>query len=139
MYPSFPLPHTVETYHTGAGPADPVFGPNTTNTARTYWNGTHLQFDVNAYPFSVSGFPSDTNYARWEPVSIVTGHGTGTRAIDTEEGIVVTEEEFGGWLVCEWFHGVDAPQLFEWIEGFAGDEGAFPSSCARVRLVPEFI
>ncbi len=61
------IPLTVETYHTGAGLADPVFGPNTTNAARTYLNGTHLQFDVNAYPFSASGFPSDTNYGAGSP------------------------------------------------------------------------
>ena len=55
------------------------------------------------------------------------------------DGLVVDNEEFGGWLVCEWFHGIDAPQLFQVIEGFNTEPYVFPSSCTRVLLFPEFI
>lgn len=129
--------YSLEAWHTGAGLADPVF-VNTTGS-RAFLNGTNLQFDVNQYPFSANGFPSDTNYARWEPIDITSGYGSGGWANAGPDGIVQTNEEFDGWLVCEWFHGTNAPQLFQMIKGFDGDAYDIPSSCARVLLFPEFI
>jgi len=128
---------SLEAWHTGAGFADPVF-VNTTGT-RAFLNGTQLQFDANPYPFSANGSPSDTNYARWEPVGIQAGYGTGVWKNDGSDGLEIDEEEFGGWVVCEWFHGVNAPQLFQLIKGFDSDPYNVPSSCARVLLFPVFI
>jgi hypothetical protein len=134
----------VQASHTGAGFADPIFVQNKTDATPAFLNGTHLQFDVNVpgYPFSANGFPSDTNYARWEAIDITSGYGTGVWKNEGPDGLVVDNEEFDGWLVCEWFHGTDAPQLFQLIAGFDGGESGaytFPSSCARVLLFPEFI
>jgi hypothetical protein len=46
--------------------------------------------------------------------------------------------EHDGWIVCEWVHGFDAPQLFQMIKGFDSGEGYtandIPSSCSRVVL-----
>jgi len=131
----------LEAYHTGAGFADPVFTNETGTLA--FLNGTNLQFDTSAFPFSAIGSPSDTNYARWEPVTIESGYGTGVWVNKGPDGIVIDEEEFDGWLVCEWFHGYNAPQLFQLIKGFDHGDGYgpydIPSSCARVLLFPVFV
>jgi len=130
----------LEAYHTGAGEADPVFTNGT--GSRAYLNGTNLQFDVSPYPFSINAFPSDTNYARWEPVTITSGYGSGTFINEGSAGFQNNNTEADGWVVCEWFHGQNAPQLFQMIAGFDGDGSApyqVPSSCARVLLFPEWI
>jgi hypothetical protein len=126
----------VGAYHTGAGTADPVFASAAGSPA--YLNGTNLQFDVSAFPFSANGFPSDTNYARWEPITISSGYGTGPWINDGPNGLQVDQEEHDGWIVCEWFHGVNAPQLFQMIKGFDTEPYTIPSSCARVLLFPVF-
>lgn len=141
LSPSLPIAFSnnspVSAYHTGAGLADPVF-TSTTGT-RAFLNGTHLQFDVGPFPFSLSAQPSDTNYARWESTSIASGFGSGVFVNNGPEGIQVVDEEFGGWLVCEWFHGTNAPQLFQFIKGFDQDPYVIPSSCANVLLFTQFI
>ncbi|TVY45193.1 hypothetical protein LOCC1_G004580 [Lachnellula occidentalis] len=128
---------SLEAWHTGAGFADPVFVNGTGTPA--FLNGTHLQFDQNPYAFSALGSPSDTNYARWEPVGIQSGYGTGAWKSNGSDGWVVDAEEFGGWLVCEWFHGINAPQLFQLISGFDAEPYTIPSSCARVLLFAVYI
>jgi len=140
----------VEAYHTGAGLGDPVFVPpyptnSSSGGSRAYLNSTNLQFDVGPYPFSANGSPGDTNYARWEPVTISAGYGSaGFEIFEAGKGIVQTNEEFDGWLVCEWYHGVNLPQLFQLIRGFdeiaAGGEaaGMFPCSCARAVLTASY-
>lgn len=128
--------YSLEAWHTGAGTADPVFVSGTGSPA--FLNGTNLQFDVSQFAFSADGFPSDTNYARWEPVTIGSGYGSGGWVNNGSAGIVQDNEEFDGWLVCEWFHGTNAPQLFQMIKGFDGDAYVFPSSCSRVVLLPQY-
>lgn len=135
------LSFLVETYHTGAGLADPVFSP--TPTSRAFLNGTNLQFDVDAYPFSMNAFPSDTNYGRWEPVTLSSGYGSGDFVNEASAGIQVNDPEADGWIVCEWNHGDNAPQLFQMIKGF-DDVGLnpytdIPATCARVILFPQWI
>jgi hypothetical protein len=44
------------------------------------------------------------------------------------DGIEIDNEEFGGWIVCDWFHGANAPQLFQLIEDFDSDPYNIPSS-----------
>ena len=130
----------VEAWHTGAGEADPVFVSSTPSPA--YLNGTNLQFDVSPYPFSANGLPSDTNYGRWEPVTITSGYGSGPWSNNGSFGLQVVAEESDGWLVCEWYHGANAPQLFQLIAGFDGVGAAahdVPSSCGPVLLIPKWI
>jgi len=127
----------VEAYHTGAGTADPVLAKNATTPA--FLNGTNLQFDQSPYPFGVVASISDTNYARWEPVTISSGYGSGDFSNEASAGIRVTDEESDGWIICEWSHGDNAPQLFQLIKGF--DDGPvvdLPATCARVVLLPQF-
>jgi hypothetical protein len=130
-------PLTVETYHTGAGLADPVFTSDLNARAASFLNGTHLQFDTGFTPFAANPYLGDTNYARWEPATINSGYGSSNWEI-TEDGLTILDEEFGGWLVCEWFHGTNAPQLFTLIEGFDSPEGVYPATCAKVLLRPEY-
>ncbi|TEY51371.1 hypothetical protein BOTCAL_0266g00030 [Botryotinia calthae] len=131
----------LEAWHTGAGMADPVFVDASNNTgSRMYFNSSQLQFDVSPYPFSINAFPSDTNYARWEPVTITAGYGSGKFVNEGSAGFQVDEEEADGWVVCEWFHGLNAPQLFQMIKYFdAPSPYDVPSSCARVLLFPVWI
>ncbi|KAH6662588.1 hypothetical protein B0J14DRAFT_286263 [Halenospora varia] len=135
---------SLQASHTGAGLADPIFvsGQGT----RSFLNGTNLQFDVNQYAFSAQGLPSDLNYARWEPVSIAAGYGNGEWLLQGTKGIsggklTLGDEEHDGWVVCEWFHGINAPQLFRYIKGFDGTEeqkNELPSSCSRADLIVEY-
>jgi len=129
----------LEAWHTGAGTADPVFVPPSSLGSRAYLNGTSIQFDVSPYAFSLNGAPSDTNYARWEPITISSGYGSGEWFFDGSNGLQVRDEEHDGWLVCEWFHGINAPQLFQMIRGFDPEPYNIPSSCARVVLQPIYI
>jgi hypothetical protein len=122
--------------------ADPVFVASPGGSP-AFLNGTNLQFDVGDFPFGTNAFPSDTNYARWEPVTMTSGYGSGYFVDNGPDGIEVNQEEFDGWIVCEWFHGDNAPQLFQMIKGFDSASGLsaydVPSSCARVLLFPEYI
>ncbi|KAK2624596.1 hypothetical protein QTJ16_005789 [Diplocarpon rosae] len=126
----------IETYHTGAGLADPVF--NITGT-RAFLNNTQLQFDANLFPFSLIANVGDTNYARWEPTSIGAGYGTAGFVDAGSKGIITNNAEFGGWLVCEWYHGVNLPQLFQLIKGFNAPDDGYPATCATVKLIAKWI
>jgi hypothetical protein len=103
--------------------------------SRAFLNNTQLQFDVNQYPFSINAPGGDTNYARWEPTTIGTSYGTPGFVNNGIEGIVIDSETFGGWLVCQWYHGQNEPQLFQLISGFDSAPGDYPSSCFKATLV----
>ncbi|OWP05450.1 hypothetical protein B2J93_7651 [Marssonina coronariae] len=126
----------IVTYHTGAGLADPVF--NVTGT-RAFLNNTQLQFDAGSFPFSLIASVGDTNYARWEPTSVRAGYGTSGFVDAGSKGIITNDAEFGGWLVCEWFHGTNLPQLFQLIKGFNTPEFGYPATCATVKLVAKWV
>jgi len=46
-------------------------------------------------------------------------------------------EEWGGWLVCDWWH--NAPQLFWRYSYYTPEDYPAPSSCADVDLVQVLI
>jgi hypothetical protein len=120
--------------------ADPVFVSD--SPSRAFLNGTSLQFDVSPYAFGVDAVPSDDNYGRWEPVTISSGYGSGPWVNSGADGLQVDAEESDGWLVCEWYHGDNAPQLFQLIKGFddvGTTVGDVPSTCGPVLLIPEWI
>lgn len=86
---------------------------------------------------------TNIEYAQWEPVQINGGgpegfgafffNGTGLQW-DDSPGAVYSQDDFGGWLVCDWYHGV--PQLFMKWDYY---NTTAPSNCAMVDLFPEYI
>lgn len=116
--------------HTGAGLNDAVLYSNKSFAIRGFLNATnmtnpaggffaHQEFDLgNTWPYGLG--ISDVNfYAAWEPVRINAGEGDGIGAFFINStGLQWIEQPeypeapsgFGGWLVCDWWHGV--PQLF---------------------------
>jgi hypothetical protein len=115
--------------HTGAGLNDAVLYANKSYAIKGFENATNIT-QSNGKPyfnqlFDLGGqYPYDLNvqdvnfYAAWEPVRIDGGSGTGGffmnssgLQFDTNPGGQAASNQFGGWLVCDWWHGV--PQLFQ--------------------------
>lgn len=116
--------------HTGAGLNDAVFTANKTRAARGFLNPTnisnpaggfyaHQEFNlpINPSPYGMS-ISVVNQYSAWEPVRIDDGEGSDTQAFFInstglqwfDEPELQQVNTFGGWLVCDWWHGV--PQLF---------------------------
>ncbi|KAH8703451.1 hypothetical protein BGW36DRAFT_369363 [Talaromyces proteolyticus] len=123
----------VESYHTGAGLADPVLTTSTANAGKFYLNNTYLQQDIGqefSYGFELGGA---TNYAGWEFVEVNAGQGVPGFVVQNGN-IVWNSTESTGWLACDWWHG--APQLF-WSVAY--ENFTRPISCSTVSLTQEFI
>ncbi|MCJ1440264.1 MAG: hypothetical protein MMC23_000747 [Stictis urceolatum] len=131
----------LESYHTGAGLADPCFSPD--KNTKFIFNGTSLVQDIgNGVQLGMIAYTGDANYARWEPVSIEGGQGSMNWVDNGSKGIGLTGDAgkvFGGWVVCQWYHGQNVPQLFVGVKGFTGSNSPsvpnLPVSCANVKLV----
>ena len=114
--------------HTGAGLNDAVLYTNQSSGIKGFMNATNIT-QPNGQPyfnqlFDLGGsFPwgliiADVNfYSAWEPVRINAGDGQPSFFFNssglqwTENPSVPADQNaFGGWLVCDWWHGV--PQLF---------------------------
>ncbi|KAH0141145.1 hypothetical protein KCU67_g14618, partial [Aureobasidium melanogenum] len=98
-------------------------------------------FDLgNGFPWDL--YVADVNfYAAWEPVRINGGSGAGGFFMNSsglqynsDPSGPAASNEFGGWLVCDWWHGV--PQLFAKWSYYHYEN---PSSCADVDLLPVYI
>jgi len=121
----------VESYHTGAGASDAVLAPGLNSSAIFFLNGTNAQYDAGTpFPWGIN-LAGDVNYAGWEFVTLNPGYGSGNFFINST-GLQFTGGQFGGWLACDWWHGL--PQLF-WIVSYR--QPIFPSSCSKVNLEPE--
>ncbi|KAL2351607.1 hypothetical protein BJ546DRAFT_851931 [Cryomyces antarcticus] len=122
-------------YHTGAGLNDVALNASKTHASKGFLNVTATEFDLgNTWPYGMAlGYAA--TYAAWEPVTVNAGYGSGGFSVNAT-GLQVDEQStgFGGWLACDWWHGV--PQLF-WMLKYYHD--VIPSSCATVNLVPEYI
>jgi hypothetical protein len=113
--------------HTGAGLNDAVLYPNQTSGIKGFLNATSTTqangkpfynqlFDLGGdVPYGMS-IKYESSYAAWEPVEINGGGGADGFFINST-GLQWNSypgssfgNEFGGWLVCDWWHGV--PQLF---------------------------
>jgi hypothetical protein len=115
--------------HTGAGLNDAVLYANKSYAIKGFENATNITqsngepyfnqlFDLGGqFPYDL--YVQDVNfYAAWEPVRIDAGSGTGGwfmnssgLQLSTAPGSPANYNQFGGWLVCDWWHGV--PQLFQ--------------------------
>lgn len=113
--------------HTGAGLNDAVLYSNKSYAIKGFTNATnittqdggfyqHQEFDLgNTWPYGLS--VSNVNfYAAWEPVRINVGYGDEAFTFNstglqwTSQPEYPEAQSFGGWLVCDWWHG--KPQLF---------------------------
>ncbi|KAN0086351.1 hypothetical protein V8E54_000039 [Elaphomyces granulatus] len=118
--------------HTGSTSFDAVLMPELTSSATFFLNGSNIQYDSGrSIPWGID-LAGDENYAQWESVTINAGYGTRGFIIDLSTGLKWIDAEFGGWLVCDWWHG--AAQLF-WIVSNAAT--TFPCSCSKVTLEVE--
>ncbi|KAG9838235.1 hypothetical protein KCU98_g9301, partial [Aureobasidium melanogenum] len=138
--------------HTGAGLNDAVLYANRSYAIKGFENATNITqsdgqpffnqlFDLGGnFPYDL--YVADVNfYAAWEPVRINGGSGTGGFFMnssglqwDSDPSGPAASNAFGGWLVCDWWHGV--PQLFAKWSYYHYEN---PSSCADVDLLPVYI
>lgn len=138
-------------YHVGAAENDVVFDSHPSNEP-TYLNGTNLQFNFTSstgssgynIPYSLT-LPIEVEYASWQPTKANVGFGdnyggfwinaTGLQwTSDAAMNTTAKDNEFSGWLACNWWHGV--PQLF-WRN--AHQYSPATSSCAEIELKVQFI
>ncbi|KAI9044287.1 uncharacterized protein KD926_001518 [Aspergillus affinis] len=120
-------------YHTGAGFNDAVLTSDTNTANPVFLNNTHAQFALDTpFPWGLN-MPPHNNYAAWEPVEINTGYGNDGFIIDGT-GLQWSNDLFGGWLVCDWYH--NEPQLFYLYRPY---EAKLPSSCSKVNLEVEHL
>ncbi|GAB7337885.1 hypothetical protein MBLNU457_4276t1 [Dothideomycetes sp. NU457] len=146
----------LTSYHTGAGISDATFTPHLNVSASAFLNETSslgpaqaatatypLNFDLGTtYPWTAE-VANANNYAAWEPVRIEAGgiannfgafyiNDTGLQWASSPKDM--SYDQFGGWLVCDWWHG--KPQLFARLAYY---NVSTLSSCADIWLVPEYI
>ncbi|CAK3932297.1 Hypothetical predicted protein [Lecanosticta acicola] len=149
-------------YHTGAGLSDATFmsAANKSSAIRGYLGPTNVTssngtkyynqlFDLNnTFPFGLAMEENTNFYAGWEPVRLNADvgssfetngffiNGTGLQWTSNTAQAGSSSDAFGGWLVCDWWHG--APQLFFRIRYYARYGFKTPSSCADVYLQPVY-
>ncbi|TKA76132.1 hypothetical protein B0A55_03244 [Friedmanniomyces simplex] len=152
-------------YHTGAGENDAVFDAALTNvsakgflspvTNSTVPDNNFQEFDLGTqpYPWTMIMADSVNFYAAWQPVRINAGGGSTSSDYGIETGFFINttglqwtsspgnagtaQDEFGGWLVCNWWH--EGPQLFFRNIYYDTPELFTPCSCADVYLIPEYL
>ncbi|KAK0983102.1 hypothetical protein LTR91_011334 [Friedmanniomyces endolithicus] len=152
-------------YHTGAGENDAVFDAALTNSSAkgflapvtnpTVPNNNFQQFDLGTqpYPWTMIMAEAVNFYAAWQPVRINVGGGSTSSDYGIETGFFINstglqwtsspgnagaaQDEFGGWLVCNWWH--EDPQLFFRNIYYNTPELFTPCSCADVYLMPEYV
>ncbi|KAF3932512.1 hypothetical protein ABW20_dc0100333 [Dactylellina cionopaga] len=123
-------------YHTGAGLSDGCFDtkpiPNGNGIAFYNKTATTVIFQLSDdFPWGLS-LTYDTMYNQWGSVTIDGGIGQDGWKFNAS-GLINTYSLWGGWMVCDWAHGV--PQLF-WRYNYAN---SLPSSCGIVQLLPQYI
>jgi len=148
----------VISYHTGAGLGDATLVRNASTAAAGFLNATNTstaeapnyvqEFDLGTqFPWSMNLAVADTAYSGWQPVRIDAGAGGSSRGIgegfflnstglqwNSAPGADSARDAFGGWIVCDWWHGV--PQLFFRLSSY---DLPLPASCADIYLRPEYI
>ncbi|EME78756.1 uncharacterized protein MYCFIDRAFT_89396 [Pseudocercospora fijiensis CIRAD86] len=151
----------LSSYHTGAGLNDVVFdetraaaskgflnATNVTSGDRTYYNQL---FDLGTtFAWGLVIVESESFYAAWQPVemnagvqgsdTVVSGffiNSTGLQWTSDPKSPGSSSDAFGGWLVCDWWHGV--PQLFFRFKYYPTSAYPAPASCADIDLLPQYI
>jgi len=117
----------LSAYHTGAGLNDAVLNSNRSRAIAGFTNATNItnpdggffqyqEFDLgSAFPWGLYIQGGDA-YSAWQPVRVNAGYGSGYFALNSTGLQWYGYGSFGGWLVCDWWHGV--PQLFAKLGGY---------------------
>ncbi|KAF2217248.1 hypothetical protein CERZMDRAFT_93298 [Cercospora zeae-maydis SCOH1-5] len=132
----------LSTYHTGAGLNDVVFQSTQNNSAKAYFSPTNvtdrdnLLFDLGTtFTWGLVMVPNEQFYTAWQPVELNAGvHGSETTVSGffmNDTGLQWNSSSFGGWIVCDWWHGVT--QLF-FRTNYPTSAYPAPASCADVQL-----
>lgn len=118
----------LESYHTGAGENDAVFTATKAAASKGFLNATSVKrpngkyfseqlFDLGSdFPYGLVVDTTANFYSSWEPVRVNAGGSPGGYFFNATglqwntSPSQPAETEFGGWMVCEWWH--EAPQLF---------------------------
>ncbi|MCJ1354249.1 MAG: hypothetical protein MMC33_004236 [Icmadophila ericetorum] len=138
----------IEAYHTGAGFNDAVLVTETgTNVAApAFLNATYQEFNLGSeFPWGFT-MGADSTYNGWLPVQINAGYGDSGFYFNNTDGSGVNglkwnsayeygggpdENQFNGWIACDWAHGL--PQLFWLVKDYYN--APLPSSCANIELI----
>lgn len=149
----------LQGYHTGAGLNDVTFTTQEKGANKGFLEKTNVTgkddrpfysalFDLGSdFSYDLVMDEYDTMYAGWQPVRLNAGTGgsgtevsgffinsTGLQWTSTPEKPGSSDDAFGGWLVCDWWHGV--PQLFFRLRY---DHIPETLGCADVKLEPVYI
>jgi hypothetical protein len=146
------LYHSAWSYHTGAGQSIPSLQAKKDGSAKSYFNGTRLNIDLGS-DFPWGWVPGYLTYAAWAPVEINGGMGSegfkldktagvvwqsndwiGERTLISRSSFLKTKKTDFGSKACDWTYGV--PQVFTYSSYY---KTALPCSCAKIRLIPEYI
>ncbi|KAJ5604907.1 hypothetical protein N7510_010061 [Penicillium lagena] len=123
----------LSTYHVSPTISDAVLQGTKEAQMFHYNNGT-VVMDVKS-PLKWELELITVNEAEWNPVQVNVNAGAGGKGFSVPktglEG--AKSQEFGGWLACDWYHGV--PQLFFLAKEYKAD---IPSTCSKVQLKPEY-
>jgi len=128
----------IYSYHTGAGLGDAGLSSNKSIAWQGYLNGTQQLFtttgnNLGPWPLSISDAP----YTVWNPATISIADQVSTTGFFFNSTGLQYNQSVGGWLACDWSHGV--PQLFN-LNGYPGNgfgqPAVIPSSCSKVQLLP---
>jgi hypothetical protein len=122
------------------------------SSVKSYFNGTRLNVDLGS-DFPWGWVPGYLTYAAWAPVEINGGIGSEGFKIDKTAGVVWQGNDWVGELdfhivffsldnkkltegleACDWTYGV--PQVFYYSSYY---KTKLPCSCAKIRLIPEYI
>ncbi|GIZ41279.1 hypothetical protein CKM354_000459000 [Cercospora kikuchii] len=131
-------------FHTGAGLSDATFRETQGGASKAFFSPTNvtgrdnLLFDFGStFTFGLKMIPNQKFYSAWQPVEMNAGvHGSNPDVSGffvNETGLQWKSPGFGGWIVCDWWHGF--PQLFFRINN-PGYHYPAPASCAEVYLCP---
>ncbi|KAJ5804860.1 hypothetical protein N7474_010747 [Penicillium riverlandense] len=122
----------VSTYHVSSTTSDAVLQGAKEAQKFSFGNGT-VVMDVES-PLKWEMELVTVNEAEWNPVQVNVNAGAGGKGFSVQktglEG--AKDQEFGGWLACDWYHGV--PQLFFLAKEY---KAHIPSTCSKVQLKPE--
>ncbi|KMP06255.1 hypothetical protein CISG_02391 [Coccidioides immitis RMSCC 3703] len=119
----------LSSYHIQAGASDAVLVPDVERASKGFLSGSNQMISSES-EISWGMVLNAPKYSQWANVQIRAGDTTDGFFLDGDRLLWRDDDEFRGWLVCDWWHGL--PQLF-WVPS-ARNETSYPSSCWMTDL-----